>query len=66
MHAGFGGGGCMHLFRNGILLILFFVVLAFWLVAWAAFHVVSGGIHLLLVLAVVFLVAHFLRGRRAI
>jgi hypothetical protein len=56
----------MHLFRDAILLVLFFVVLAFWLVAWAAFHVAGGGIHLLLVLAVIFLIGHFMRGRRAI
>jgi hypothetical protein len=56
----------MHIFRDAILLVLFFVVLAFWLVAWAAFHVAGGGIHLLLVLAVIFLIAHFMRGRRAI
>lgn len=56
----------MHLLRDAILLVLFFVLLIFWLLAWAAFHIAGGGIHLLLVLAVIFLIAHFLRGRRAV
>lgn len=56
----------MHIFRDAILLVLFFVLLIFWLLAWAAFHIAGGGIHLLLVLAVIFLIAHFFRGRRAV
>jgi hypothetical protein len=56
----------MHLIRDAILLVFFFVLLVGWLVAWAAFHVASGGIHLLLVLAVIFLIAHFFRGRRTV
>jgi len=45
---------------------LFFVLLVIWLLAWAAFHVAGGLIHLLLVLAVISIVVHFFRGRRAI
>jgi hypothetical protein len=60
------GGGFMHLFRDAILLVFFFVLLVAWLIGWAAFHVAGGGIHLLLVLAVIFLIAHFFRGRRAV
>jgi len=56
----------MHLFRDAILLVFFFVLLVAWLIGWAAFHVAGGGIHLLLVLAVIFLIAHFFRGRRAV
>lgn len=48
-----------------IFLILFFVLLVIWLVAWAAFHVVGGLIHLLLVIAIFSLIMHLLSGRRA-
>jgi hypothetical protein len=50
--------------RDFLFLILFFVLLCGWLIGWAAFHVASGGIHLLLALAVIFLVIHLFRGRR--
>ena len=56
----------MHLLRDAILLVFFFVLLVFWLIAWAAFHIAGGGVHLILVLAVIFLIAHFFRGRRAV
>jgi len=46
-----------------IFLVLFFVFVIGWLLAWAAFHVAGGGIHILLVLAVVWLLAHFMRRR---
>jgi Family of unknown function (DUF5670) len=49
-----------------MLLVLFFVLLVVWLLAWAAFHVAGGLIHLLLILAVISLVLHFFRGRRAV
>jgi hypothetical protein len=52
--------------RNAILLVLFFVLLFAWILGWAAFHIAGGAIHLLLVLAVIVLVAHFLRGRRTV
>jgi hypothetical protein len=45
-------------------LILFIVLLAVWLLGWAAFHVAGGLIHLLLIIAVIFLILHFVRGRR--
>jgi hypothetical protein len=56
----------MRLLADFFFLILFFVLLGGWLVAWMAFHVVGGGVHLLLVLAIVFLVIHLLRGRQAV
>ncbi|MBV9294682.1 MAG: lmo0937 family membrane protein [Acidobacteriaceae bacterium] len=46
-------------------LILFFVLLIGWLVAWAAYHVAGGMVHLLLIIAVIALILHFVRGRRA-
>ena len=56
----------MRILADFFFLILFFVLVGVWLVAWAAFHVAAGGIHLLLVLAVVFLVVHLMRGRSAV
>jgi hypothetical protein len=47
-------------------LILFFFLLVLWLLGWAAFHVAGGLIHLLLVLAVVAIILHFVRGSRAV
>jgi hypothetical protein len=55
----------MRIFTDFIFLFLFFVLVAIWLVAWVAFHVVAGGIHLLLVVAVVFLIIHLMRGGNA-
>jgi len=56
----------MRVIGDFIFLVLFFVLVIGWLLAWAAFHVVGGGIHLLLILAVIFLIVHFVRGRRTI
>jgi len=44
---------------------LFVVLFVAWLLGWAAFHVAGGLIHLLLVVAVISLIVHFVRGRRA-
>lgn len=49
--------------RDFLFLVLFFVLLIVWLVSWAAFHVAGGLIHLLLIIAVIFLILHFVRGR---
>jgi hypothetical protein len=48
----------------GIFLWLFFVLLVLWLIFWLAVHVTSGLIHLLLVVAVISLIVHFVRGPR--
>ena len=45
-------------------LILFVVLLAAWLLGWVGFHVAGGLIHLLLIVAIIALVLHFVRGRR--
>jgi hypothetical protein len=42
------------------------VLLVMWLLGFIAFHVTSGVIHLLLILAVVSVIAHFFRGRAAV
>ena len=56
----------MHLIRDAIFLVLFFVLLVAWLLVWAAFHLAGGGTHVLLVLAVIFLIIHFMRGQRTV
>ena len=45
------------------LLILFIVLFVAWVLGWLAFHVAGGLIHLLLIVAVISLIAHFARGR---
>jgi hypothetical protein len=47
-------------------LILFLVLLVVWILGFAAFHVAGGLIHLLLLLAVISLVVHFVTGRSAV
>jgi hypothetical protein len=49
--------------RDSLFLVVFFVLLCVWLVSWLAFHIAGGLIHLVLVVAVISLVVHFLRGR---
>ena len=44
---------------------LFIVLLGAWLLGWVAFQAAGGLIHLLLLVAVISLVLHFVRGRRA-
>lgn len=55
----------MRLLADFGFIILFFLLLIGWLFAWAAYHVAGGAIHILLVLAVLFLMMHFFR-RRAV
>jgi len=49
--------------RDSLFLLLFFVFLIIWLVSWLAFHVAGGLVHLLVVIAEIFLILHFVRGR---
>jgi Family of unknown function (DUF5670) len=46
-----------------VLALLGVVLLVLWLLGFLAFHVTSGLIHLLLVLALIAIVVHFVRGR---
>jgi hypothetical protein len=55
----------MRILADFFFLMLFFVFVVGWLFAWAVLHVAGGGIHLLLVLAVVFLIVHLMRGSQA-
>ena len=47
-----------------------FIILAIilglaWVVGFTVYHVASAGIHLLLILAIISVVVHFVRGRRS-
>jgi hypothetical protein len=42
------------------------VLVVLWLLGFLAFHVAGGLIHLLLVVAVIMIVIHFVSGRRAV
>jgi hypothetical protein len=56
----------MWLIRDFFFLMLFFVLLVAWGLAWLAFHVTAGTIHVLLMVAVVMLILHFIAGRRTV
>lgn len=45
--------------------ILAVVLVVLWLLGFLAFHVTSAAIHILLAIAVVMIVLHFMRGRKA-
>lgn len=47
-----------------MLLIIAIVLLVAWLLGFAVFHVTTGLIHLVVVVAVVLFILHFIRGRR--
>jgi hypothetical protein len=46
-------------------LILAVVLAVLWVLGWLAFHVAGGLIHLLLIVALIAVVIHFVRGTRA-
>ncbi len=46
-----------------LVLVLFIVLFAVWVLGWFAFHVAGGLIHLLLLVAVISLIVHVARGR---
>jgi hypothetical protein len=48
-----------------MLLALALVLFVVWVLAFVVFHVVVGMIHLLVLLGVIALIAHFVRGRGA-
>jgi len=50
----------------GVFLWLFIVLAALWLILWLGVHIAGGFIHLLIVVAVIALIIHFIRsGRRS-
>lgn len=46
-----------------IFTILFVILLIAWIMGWGVFHVAGGLIHILLIVALISLVLHFVRGR---
>jgi hypothetical protein len=52
--------------KEGIMLgILAAVLIVLWLLGFFAFHVTTGFIHIVLVVGIIFLVLHFVRGGTA-
>jgi Family of unknown function (DUF5670) len=51
--------------RGFMLAIIGAVLLLMWILGFTAFHVTSGLIHILLVLAVISVIMHFVRGKTA-
>ncbi len=49
-----------------MLLILAIILLIAWLCGFLVFHVTSSLIHLIIVIAIILFILHFVRGRRAI
>ncbi len=47
-----------------IFLILFVLLLLAWIFSWAIFHVAGGLLHILLIVAVISLIVHFVRRPR--
>ena len=44
---------------------LFFIFLILWLILWLAVHITAGFVHILIALAIIFLIIHFVRRPRA-
>jgi hypothetical protein len=49
-----------------MLLLLAIILALAWVAGFGVFHVASAAIHVLVILAVISLVAHFVRGSRAV
>ena len=49
-----------------MLLLLAILLAVAWIAGFGVFHVASAAIHVLIILAVVSVVAHFVRGRRLV
>ena len=47
-------------------IVLFAILLVAWILGWTVFHVASAMIHILLVVALISLVLHFVRGRQTV
>ncbi len=56
------GTPTMRFLADSIFLVLFFLLGICWLLAWAAFHIAAGAIHILLVVAAISLIIHIVRG----
>jgi hypothetical protein len=51
---------------SSMLLILAIILLIAWLCGFLVFHVTSGLIHIIVVIAIILFILHFVRGRRTI
>ena len=49
-----------------MLLVLCLILFVAWVLGFAAFHVAGGLIHILLLIAVIALIMHFVRGRSVV
>ena len=49
-----------------MLLTLAIIILILWALGFLAFHVTSGLIHILLVIGIIVLIVHFVRGRSTV
>jgi Family of unknown function (DUF5670) len=49
-----------------IFLVLFVIFFVCWLLVWAVFHIAGGGVHILLALAIIWLIIHFVRRRHTV
>lgn len=49
-----------------MLLVLCIILFLAWILGFAAFHVAGGLIHILLIVAVISLIMHFVRGRSVV
>jgi hypothetical protein len=49
-----------------VLAIIALVLVALWLLGFIAFHVTTAAIHLILIVALIMIVLHFVRGRRSV
>jgi hypothetical protein len=56
----------VRLISDFLFLILFFMLIGVWLVMWIGLHLAGGLIHLLLLIAIISLVLHLVRGRSAV
>jgi len=52
------------LLKTSVFLVAFLLLLVVWILGFLAFHIASGLIHLLLILAVISLIIHFARPGR--
>lgn len=43
-------------------MLLFIILLIGWILGWGVFHVAGFLIHILLIVAIIFLILHFVRG----
>ena len=51
--------------EDPMLLILAAIIAIAWLLGFTVFHVASGAIHILIVIALIVAIVHFVQGRRA-